>query len=57
MVKTRILVVDDELNIIKFVRANLVDEGYEVFAAMNGAEALKTFERELPGALRCRPLP
>jgi len=48
MVKTRILVVDDELSIIKFLRANLEAKGYEVLAAMDGAEALQTIEMELP---------
>ena len=48
MKKTRILVVDDELSIIKFLRANLEASGYEVLAAMDGAEALQTFEIELP---------
>jgi two-component system KDP operon response regulator KdpE len=48
MNKTRILVVDDELSIIKFIRANLETKGYKVFAAMDGAEALQTFEMELP---------
>ncbi len=48
MHKTRILVVDDELGIIKFLRANLEGRGYKVFAAMDGAEALQTFETELP---------
>ncbi len=48
MTKTRILVVDDELSIIKFLRANLEANDYEVLAAMDGAEALQTFEIELP---------
>ena len=48
MKKTRILVVDDELSIIKFLRANLESKGYEVFAAVDGAEALQAFEMELP---------
>lgn len=48
MSKTRILVVDDELSVIKFLRANLEAKGYKVFAAINGAEALQTFEMELP---------
>jgi len=48
MVKTRILIVDDEISIIKFLRANLLDKGYEVLASMNGVEALETFEKELP---------
>lgn len=48
MAKTRILVVDDELSIVKFLRANLESKGYGVLAAMNGTEALQTFEMELP---------
>jgi len=48
MVRTRILVVDDELRIIKLLRANLETRGYEVLAAMDGAEALQTIEIELP---------
>jgi len=48
MKKTRILVVDDELSIIKFLRANLEAKGYNVLAAMDGAQALQTFEMELP---------
>ena len=48
MVKTRILVVDDEPVIIKFLRANLESNGYNVLAAVDGAEALQTFEMELP---------
>ena len=37
--KHRILLVDDEIDILEFVRYNLVREGYEVFTAENGAEA------------------
>ncbi len=48
MVKTCILVVDDEVSITKFLRANLEANGYRVLAAMDGAEALQTFEVELP---------
>ena len=44
----RILLVDDEVDILEFVRYNLVREGYEVFTAQNGAEALKV-------AAQCRP--
>lgn len=36
----RILLVDDEIDILEFVRYNLLKEGYEVFTAQNGAEAL-----------------
>jgi len=48
MSKTRILIVDDELSIIKFLRATLKAENYEVLAAMDGVEALQTIEMELP---------
>ena len=44
----RILLVDDEVDILEFVRYNLVREGYEVFTAQNGAEALEK-------AAECRP--
>jgi len=48
MKKTRVLVVDDELSIIKFLRATLESRGYEVFAAMNGIEAIQKAAIELP---------
>ena len=48
MKKTRILVVDDEPSIRKFLRANLEAKDYEVLTAMDGAEALRTIEMELP---------
>ncbi len=37
----RILLVDDEVDILEFVRYNLVREGYEVFTAENGSDALR----------------
>jgi two-component system KDP operon response regulator KdpE len=48
MVKTCILVVDDEPGIVRFVRANLEDKGYRVLTAMDGSEALRKIEMELP---------
>lgn len=48
MVKKRILIVDDEISIIKFLRANLEEKGYEVLAAMDGEAALQVFEKEVP---------
>jgi len=44
----RILIVDDELAILKLLRANLEANGFETIAAVDGAEALQTVERELP---------
>ena len=37
----RILVVDDERDILEFVSYNLSREGYEVYTAENGAVALE----------------
>jgi len=48
MVKKCVLVVDDELSIIKFLRANLEAKDYKVLAAMDGTEALQVIEMELP---------
>ena len=48
MHRPRVLIVDDDLTIIKFLRANLKAEDYETLTAMDGAEALQTIERELP---------
>ena len=48
MRRVRVLVVDDDLAVLKFLRANLQAEGYDVIAALDGAEALQTIERELP---------
>ncbi|MEG1405451.1 MAG: response regulator, partial [Alistipes sp.] len=36
----RILIVDDEPDILEFVNYNLTKAGYEVFTAQNGSEAL-----------------
>jgi two-component system KDP operon response regulator KdpE len=41
MKKTRILVVDDEPETLKYVGANLKARGYEVVTAADGSEALK----------------
>ena len=46
--KKSILIVDDEVSILKFLRSNLEDRGYAVISASNGEEALHTIERELP---------
>jgi len=48
MNKVRILVVDDEVSIVKFLRANLEKDGYEVLVSLDGDEGLNTFEMELP---------
>jgi len=48
MRRLRILIVDDEPTIIKFLRSNLEANGFEIIAAIDGAEALQTVEMELP---------
>jgi DNA-binding response OmpR family regulator len=44
----KILVVDDEKNILKLYKAELEDEGYDVVTANSGREALEIFEAENP---------
>lgn len=44
----RILVVDDESDILEFISYNLSREGYEVYTAENGAVALEVAERVRP---------
>ncbi|MCX7983243.1 MAG: sigma-54 dependent transcriptional regulator [Syntrophales bacterium] len=43
-----ILIVDDEESILKSLGAILADEGYEVFTAESGEQALKIIDEELP---------
>lgn len=45
---TRILIVDDEPNILGTVAPLLRARGYEVFSAMNGRAALEAVERDKP---------
>jgi two-component system phosphate regulon response regulator PhoB len=46
MTKERILVVDDEEDILELVRYNLVKEGYQVTGTLSGEEALKKARTE-----------
>ncbi|NTU43166.1 MAG: response regulator [Nitrospirales bacterium] len=45
---SKILVVDDEKNILKLYQTELMDVGYEVITAGSGKEAIEVFERESP---------
>jgi len=45
---TKILVADDEQNIVSLLRMYLRNEGYEVVAASNGKQALERFNQESP---------
>lgn len=44
----KIMVVDDEKNILMLYQSELEEEGYEVIAANSGKEALELFEKEKP---------
>jgi two-component system alkaline phosphatase synthesis response regulator PhoP len=48
MKKKKILVVDDEEDILELVRYNLSREGYEVICASSGEDGLKAARNELP---------
>jgi len=48
MKKMRMLVVDDELVNVKLLRASLEARGYEVLVAMDGTEAIRIVEMEIP---------
>ena len=44
----KILLVDDDADIIEIVQYNLVQEGYQIFTASNGKEAIAVAKKELP---------
>ena len=44
----KILLVDDEPDIIEFLSYNLKKEGYQVFTALNGKDAIVIAKKELP---------
>jgi len=44
----KILLVDDEEDILEFISYNLEKEGYKVYTAKNGIEALKVAEKQVP---------
>jgi DNA-binding response OmpR family regulator len=46
MVETKVLVVDDDVNISDLIEIYLVKEGYKVYKAHNGREALKLFNEK-----------
>ncbi len=46
--KPRVLIVDDEESIHLLYREELEEEGYEVYSAMNGPEALEQVEKVQP---------
>jgi len=44
----KILLVDDEVDILEFISYNLEKEGYKVYTATNGAEAIRIAEKKQP---------
>lgn len=48
MAKEKILVVDDERNIVELLKFNLEKEGYDVLTAYDGLEAVKLAREERP---------
>lgn len=51
MVKQRILVVDDDREVVRLMRAYLEQAGYEVLVAYDGETAIYTLRRERPDLL------
>jgi two-component system alkaline phosphatase synthesis response regulator PhoP len=45
---TKILLVDDEPDILEIVGYNLAQEGYQIFTASNGKEAVLKAKKEVP---------
>jgi len=48
MNKRKILIVDDDIGVLKLLRANLQSADYEVLMATNGEEALAVLEKDNP---------
>ncbi|MDP2920346.1 MAG: response regulator transcription factor [Dehalococcoidia bacterium] len=48
MPNVKILIVDDDPVIVKFVRANLQANDYETIVAMNGKDGITAVEKEMP---------
>lgn len=46
--KTKILIVDDEPDIVELIEYNLTKEGYQVVTANNGIEAISAARKHLP---------
>ena len=49
--KKKILIVDDDTEILLFLGSRLTNLGYKIFLASNGKDALTSFYKELPDLL------
>jgi two-component system alkaline phosphatase synthesis response regulator PhoP len=47
----KVLLVDDELDILEFLSYNLEKAGYKVYTAKNGVEAIKIAEKQIPNLI------
>ena len=53
MGKTKILIVDDEPNILLLLESRLTNAGYAVVKAANGTDAVAMARKELPALIIC----
>jgi DNA-binding response OmpR family regulator len=44
----KILIVDDDQNILRLYKEELEEDGYQIVTASNGKEAMEQFEKEAP---------
>jgi DNA-binding response OmpR family regulator len=44
----KILIVDDDQNILRLYKEELEEDGYQIVTASNGREAMEQFEKEAP---------
>jgi len=51
MVRKKILVVDDEPDIVEIIMADLTDKGYQAFGATNGPDAIIINAKENPALI------
>jgi DNA-binding response OmpR family regulator len=51
IVKKRVLIVDDDRELVESVRTALITRGYEVLIARDGAEALSRLEQDRPDVM------
>ena len=51
MAKSKILVVDDEIDFLEMIKLRLEANNYDVVTAMDGNEALEKFKSEKPSAV------
>lgn len=48
MIKTKILIIDDDINICELIRLYMEKEGYEVMAVYNGIKGIEAFSQFAP---------